>query len=61
MAVAQRAIVGYLENGSGCHGQGEWELVTRAHESHRKLVGFTSGESGNTQSISSRGSACSDL
>lgn len=61
VAGAQRATVGYLGNGSGCHGQGEWELITQAPESRSKLVGFTSGKAGNTQSTLSRGSACSDL
>lgn len=49
----------YLEKGSGCKEQGGWELVTR--ENCSQLVGLTSGESGNTQSIPSRGSMCSDF
>lgn len=59
MVGAQRTTARYLEKGSERKEQGGWELVTR--ESCSQLVGFTSGESGNTQSIPSRGSMCSDF
>lgn len=60
MAGAERATVRYLEKGSGYHGQGRWELVTQGYEHLSKLVGFTSGESGNTQNLC-QGSRCSDF